>query len=385
MLVKLKGTLARRPLAGFLVLVGSACIVYAGLASAWSSTPVWTNRFSTVSAMAAGLAALVCCWATSGPSDRPPRRLTQLCIVVAVVLVTVAGLCLRIWMAWRVDRGIFARTPDLNGVSMPPLGGWIHRELGTTVSWLRALVAGLVLAGALSPFAAVRRTARALVSWRGLRVWRLTGLAVVVPAICTVIAALGGRLAPVLESGSIRYGHPVAYPLAYFVTALVLSVPLVFAWYGFVDRRLAHLVSPLVSGMVIGLALVLPYQLVMRIADRSIGLSGLNNAWIDLTLASQIAVAVMAVWFARRARGSLVPTAVLLAAVSTEMSFSAMWFSASVETTQQLYAAFLIGAAVLFAITGRMWRVTGARGTPEPPDGPDAASEPSVVGTTLQL
>ena len=56
-----------------------------------------------VSAMAAGLVALACCWAISGPRSRPPRRLTQLFIVVAVVLVIMAVLSVNVWLGLRME------------------------------------------------------------------------------------------------------------------------------------------------------------------------------------------------------------------------------------------------------------------------------------------
>ena len=64
MLIKLKATLAHNPLAGFFALVGVACVVYVGLLAVASPMVAneWTNRFPMVSAMVAGLVALVCCW-----------------------------------------------------------------------------------------------------------------------------------------------------------------------------------------------------------------------------------------------------------------------------------------------------------------------------------
>jgi hypothetical protein len=393
MLVKLKATLARHPLAGFFALVAAAYVTYAALAAGSSNASDWMNRFSVVSVMVAGLAALVCCWAISGPRSWPSRRFTQLCIVVAVVLVTMTALCARVWLQWRMDRGLFAGaggSPGVYGPPMPSLGSWIHRELGSTLSWLRALVAGLVLAGAVSPFAAVRRPSRALVSWRGSRVWLLAGMAVVVPAACAAAAAIGGRLAPLAEGGSIPFRYPLGYPVVDFVTALLINVPLVFAWYGFVGERLARRVSPLVAGLVIGLALVLPSQLAVRMVDRSLGLWGLNNTWYVLTLMSAIAVAVLAVWLARKARGSLVPTAVLLAAVSTGTNVIA-WTSLSygiLARTHELYPACLIVVAVLFALAGRMWRRTEAPPSPRTLDELNPASggyEASVGGVGVPL
>jgi hypothetical protein len=371
MLVKLKAALARHPLAGFFALTGAACVVYVGLVAAASPmfANEWANRFSMVSAMAAGLAALVCCWAISGPRSWPSRRFTQLCIVVAVVLVTMTALCVEVWLQWRMERGLFAGvggSPGVHVMPMPSLGSWIHRELGSTLPWLRALVAGLVLAGVASPFTAVRRLARALVSWRGRRVWLLVAVALLVPGVCVAAARIGGSLAPLAVDGFVSVHYSASYSVAAFVTALLINVPLVFAWYGFVGERLARRASPLVAGLVIGLALVLPSQLAVRIVDRSVGLSGLNYAWYDLTLMGAIAVAVLAVWLVRKARGSLVPTVVLIAAVSTGANY-VTWTSLNygiLVRARELYPACLIVVAVSFALAGRMWRRTEAPPSP---------------------
>ena len=387
MLVKAKATLARYPLAGFFVLVVAAYATYAALAAASSNASGWTNRFSIVSVMVAGLVALVCCWAISGPRSWPSRRFTQLFIVVAVVLVTMTALCVEAWLVWRIDRSLFAGaggSPGVHLASMPSLGSWIHRELGTSILWLRALVAGLVLAGVVSPFTAIRRLARALVSWRGRRVWLLVAVALLVPGVCAAAARIGGSLAPLAVDGSVPIHYSVSYSVAAFVTALLINVPLVFAWYGFVGERLARRVSPLVAALVIGLALVLPSQLMLRIVDRS-GLSGLNDAWYVLTLMSVIAVAVLAVWLARKARGSLVPTAVLFAAVSAGTNVVVLTSSNGGISgrTRELYPGCIIVAAVLFALAGRMWRKTEAPPAPLALDESNPASggyEASVGG-----
>lgn len=373
MVVKLKATLARYPLAGFFVLVGAACVVCVGFLAVASSMVAaeWANRFPMVSAMVAGLAALACCWAISGPRSRPPRRFTQLFIVIAVVLVTMTGLCVEVWLQWRMERSLFAaagRSPNVYVMSMPSLGSWIHRELGTSVFWLRALVAGLVLAGVASPFAAVRRLSRELIAWRGPRVWLLAAVALLVPGACAAAATVGGRLAPLAVDGSfplLRYS--LSYSIAAFVTMLLVSVPLVFAWYGFVNARLAGRVSPLVAALVIGLAIALPYQLAVRVGFRSwLPVGG----WSVLGIASEIAMAVPAVWLVRKAHGSLIPAAVLLAAVSTSTYAVTLTSSNSgiLGRTRELYPGCIVAAAVLFALAGRMWRRTEAVASPPEPD-----------------
>jgi hypothetical protein len=368
MLVKLRATLARHPLAGFFVLVGAACVVCVGLLAVASSMVAaeWANRFPMVTAMVAGLAALACCWAISGPRSRPPRRFTQLFIVVAVVLVTMTAMCVEVWLRWRMERSLFAAaggSPGVYVMPLPSLDSWIHRELGTSVFWLRALVVGLVLAGVASPFAAVRRLSRELIAWRGPRVWLLAAVALLVPGACAAAASLGGRLAPLAVDGFAPFRYSLSYSTAAFVTMLLVSVPLVFAWYGFVNARLTRRVSPLVAALVIGLAIALPYQLAVRVGLRSwLPVGG----WSVLGIASEIALAVPAVWLVRKARGSLIPTAVLLAAGSTS-TYAVTWISSNsgiLGRTRELYPGCIVAAAVLFALAGRMWRRTEAPPSP---------------------
>ena len=381
MLLKLKATLARRPLTWFFALVGAAWVVYIGLMAAASpmDANAWTNRFHMVSAMAAGLVALACCWAISGPRSRPPRRFAQLVIVVAVVLVIMAILCVNVWLGQRMEQGFFAASAgsasgDASaGISWPSLGSLIHRELGDPVLWLRALVVGVVLAGAASPFAAVRRLARRLIEWRGRRVWPLVAVALLVPALCAIVAGAGGRLAPLPVDGSTAYRYSLSYGVSDFVILLLVNMPLVFAWYGFVDDRLARRVSPLVSALVIGLAITLPYQLAAQV-----GLGWyMGNGWFVLSVLGQIALAVPAVWLARKARGSLVPTVVLLAAIPVG-TMAVSWVTSTAGTSDrayELYPAVVIVAAVLFALLGRMWR------RPDAPPSPLALAEPGPLGS----
>jgi hypothetical protein len=355
--IKLKATLAHHPLACFFALVGAAWVVYIGLMAVASPMVAndWANRFRIVSAMVAGLVALACCWAISGPRSRPAQRFTQLFIVVAVVLVTMAILCVNVWLAWRMEKSVFAAayggSPD---PSWPSLSSLIHRELGDWFLWLRALVVGLVLAGVASPFAAVYRQARRLIEWRGHRVWLLVAVALLVPAACAIAAGVGGRLAPLPGDGSTTFRYSLSYIVADFVILLLVNVPLVFAWYGFVGDQLGRRVSPLVAALVIGLAVTLPYQIEVRVG---LGWFG-GGGWYVLSVLGQIALAVPALWLARKARGSLVPTAVLLAAIPAGTNVISWISSASgtLHRADELYSGGIIAAAVLFALIGHLWR-----------------------------
>lgn len=363
MLTNLKTTLARRPLAGFFVLAAVAYVAYTAfglLVTRWSlNGPLWEHRFRSVSVAVVGLIALLCCWAVSSPRSRSPRRLAQLYIVVGVVVLTMTALCVQAWLLWRAEVSGF---PDY-----VPLGITLAREIrGTLVSaptWLLALVAGLVLAGVESRFAVVRRTARALVAWRGPRVWLFAAVALLVPAACLSVAAVVARLWPAGGEGTVMLPHSVAYEAATFVTLLLVNVPLVFAWYGFVGERLGRRASPLVTGLVIGLVDTLPYQLVIQIAELRSGAGFLlANTMYNMEVASLIAVALPAVWLVRKAGGSLVPTALLLAAVSVGNTIAA-WSLSTADgyiRTEEIYQAGIIAAAVLITVAGRLWRRTEA-------------------------
>jgi hypothetical protein len=378
MLVKLKAPLARRPLAGFFVLVGAVFVVALAATRTPSFNPIpWINRFSPASVMVAGLIALLCCWAISGPRSGPPRRFDQLVIVVAVVLLVMTALCVEAWLLWRIERAAFggARgSPGAYVMPMPSLAQWIHRALGSWVSWLRALVAGLVLAGVVSPFTEVRRLSQRLVAWRGPQVWPLVAVALLVPAACAAVARIGGSLAPLAIGGSVELHDSLGYAFSVFVVALLVSMPLVFAWYGFVGERLAQRVSPLVAALVIGLAVVLPFQLAVRVAG--VAPWSPDGGWQAISVLGGIAVAVPAVWLVRAARGSLIPTAVLLAAIPAGTNVVALTSSSMgvLERIGELYPCCLIVAAVLFALGGRMWRRTEAPAPPLAPDEPNPAS-----------
>ena len=163
-----------------------------------------------------------------------------------------------------------------------------------------------------------------------------------------------------------------------FVALLLTNVPLVFAWYGFVAERLASRASPLVAALVIGLAVTLPYQLVIQIAAlRSGGGFALADARYDLQIAGGIAIAVPAVWLVRKAGGSLVPTALLLATVSVGSSIAG-WNASSADgwiRAQDLYQGSVVVAAVLITFAGRLWRRTEAAPPQPAPDEPRPAGD----------
>ncbi len=109
-------------------------------------------------------------------------------------------------------------------------------------------------------------------------------MALLVPGVCAAAARVGGSLAPLAVGepvGLAGLHYPLGYFLSVFVAGLLLHLPLVFAWYGFVDGRLARRVSPLVAALVIGLAIALPFQLAVRVVGIDSWLSG--GGWYVLT------------------------------------------------------------------------------------------------------
>jgi hypothetical protein len=383
MLTSLKSTLARRPLAGFFVLAAAAYVAYSAfglLVTRWSlSNARWEHRFRSVSVAVVGLIALLCCWAVSSLRDRPPRRLAQLFIIAGVAVLVTTASCVQVWLLWRAEVAGF---PDFGTTGITPALE-IRDTLVSAPTWLLALVAGLALAGVESRFSVVSRTSRALVTWRGPRVWLFGLVALLIPAACLSVATVGARLWFAGGEGTVTIPHSVAYEAATFVTLLLANVPLVFAWYGFVAERLARRASPLVAGLVIGLVVTLPYQLVIQIAElRSGGGFLLADTLYDLEIASLIAVAVPAVWLVRKACGSLVPTALLLATVSVGNTIAA-WNASTADgyiRTEEIYQAGIIAAAVLITVAGRLWRRT----EPAPPLPAPDESHPADDGAGLE-
>ena len=348
-----KTPLARRPLVLFFALTGAVYVASVAFAATRQDVfdQDWLNRLHDVSWLVIGLVALVCCWAISGPRDRPPRRLAQLSVAVAVKLLAMAGLALESWVQW------FAY-----GVGTVEHRSWRSVEfrhlLGYAPGWLQALGVGLVLAGTLSPFPAIRRTARALLAWRGAQTWRLVGLALLVPAASAATAAIGVLLITATGSRPLTFQHAFSWVGVQFVTLVLLNVPLVFAWYGFVGERLLVRLSPLVAALVIGLASVMPYQLGWWVVNARFGDWVPYDLPFALSVVGQVALAVPAVWLVRKARGSLLPTALLLSGgmVGTGVASLTGSSETSYVRAAEIYPVALVAAAVLFAVVGHMWQ-----------------------------
>jgi hypothetical protein len=351
-----KTPLARRPLVWFFALTGAVYLVSVGFAATHQGSfgflgPVWLNRLHSASWLVIGTVTLLCCRAISAPRDRPPRRLVQLSIAVVVTLLVVTVRSLEIWVEW------FAfRVTTVQANSPVPLE--VRRQLHDVPSWLQALSVGLVMAGTVSSFPFIREKVRALVAWRAAHILRLAGLALLVPAACAAGAALSVLLIAAIDGSPLTF-HPLfSWVGVEFVMGALLNVPLVFAWYGFVAERLLGRLSPLFTALVVGLAWFVPYQLGWWAINARVGNWVPYDLPMALTIVSNVALAVPAVWFMRKARGSLLPTLLFLAA-GTAGSGVVQW-SGSSETSYvragEIYPTALVVVAVLFAVLGHMWQ-----------------------------
>jgi hypothetical protein len=347
--------LARRPLLWFFALTGAAYVVSVGFAATHQgsfgfSGPVWLGRLHSVSWLVIAMVALGCCWAVSGPRDRPLRPVAQLSIAVAGTLLVMAARGLEIWVEWSDLRMTTIETSS-------PVGQEVRRLLGDLPSWLQALSVGLVLAGMVSSFPLVRQKVRALVVWRDAHIGRLAGLALLVPAACAASAAFAVLQVAANGSNLIQFRDASGWLAVGFVTTMLLNVPLVFAWYGFVAERLLARLSPLLSALVVGLAWFAPYQFGWWVVNARMGDWVPYNLSIALSIVGDIALAVPAVWFMCKARGSLLPTLLFLVA---GMVGSGVWYFAVSETAwvtgAEVYYPALVLVAVLFTVLGRMWQ-----------------------------
>ncbi len=98
-------------------------------------------------------------------------------------------------------------------------------------------------------------------------------------------------------------------------------------------------------------------------------------------------MAVPAVWLVRKAGGSLLPTAVLYAAVPAGMVVAGISSNYGIlGRADEVYPGCIVAAAVLFALGGRMWRRTSAPASPLAPDEPSPlAGSYDVVARDMSM
>ena len=361
---RLKTALARRPLLAYfaLAIAGLVVLTVVGATrSSWPAAAAWHEQLGGLTTAVVGLAALACCWATSRPGSHPRRPSARVFLFAAVALATMTLSCIQVvLMAHSAagNRGF-------------PLSLEVRSVVSSPASWLGAIVAGLVISGVVSSSGVVRRLARALVSWRGPRVVQLGLVALLAPAALAIIAVASVHLAPVKGSTSTLFDVPTpvmfrgsaSYAAVGFLCRLLLITPVIFAWYGFVAERLQRRMSPLVAGVVIGLATALPGQIATRIVDSHLRMSSWNVIDQAPVIAGDIVLAVLAVWLTRRARGSLLPAALMLAAAWVAGYGASAWAGATVEQAARagrIYLWLTVVFVALVVVFGQMWRRTRA-------------------------
>jgi len=107
---------------------------------------------------------------------------------------------------------------------------------------------------------------------------------------------------------------------------LLMSIPFVFAWYGFAAEGLMQRVAPLIAGLAIGLLTELPFQLAPPIGQSHWRLVQRYMATGDLlNLAYSAAVAVTLMWLIQRPRGSLLPAVLFVASVKVASDVAFWW------------------------------------------------------------
>ncbi len=377
MIERLKVTLARRPLVWFFWLTGAVYAASLAFAAAPSSGlvlgQVWLNRFHLGSELVYVGVAIVCFSASSAPRDRRPSRSAQALLLIAGTVLVMVVSCAQIWVQWRV----FQVNVTASGFS---LSSEIGRQLRDPWNWLYALAVGLVLAAAVSPVPALRRGALAVVRGRGRHVWPLIAVALLVPAACALAARLGVLFVRFSADASTRTS--VTLIAVQTLGSLLWYLPIVFVFYGFVAERLQARLSPLATGLIIGAAVTGSYQLGWWIVNVRLGVWYPYNTPIVLSELRQFAVALPALWLARRS-GSLPPAWLLLGAAATAQAI-VEWTNTSqprMTRADELYSLAVIAAAALFVIAGRMWRRPDVAPAALAPDAP--APSPGGHGVTV--
>ena len=360
MLETLKARLAGIPLAAFFLLwigglVGLAVFIAVGTTRL--SVYSWLARVGSLSSATAGLVALLCCWAVSEMGERSCSRSRRFAIAVGVTLFAIALLVVRNVLLAR-DLGMVVRE---SGNSAAPgaviaHGGLssiraAHQTLSEPVTWLKAIVVGVVLSGVVSPSSEVRRLARALVAWRGARVWLCGGLALVMAAVPAVVALLGAFLGGPRTGALDDPGSPT-YAAVNSCCQALLILPFIFAWYGFVSERLRGRLPDAAIALVIGVAGSTPALAVTAAVDWHLGASTSYEVTPALAVAAEVGLAIVALWLVRVGRGRLLPVALLFALDGIAAYAAGRWLSAT--PTQWFWSLIALGIAV--ALAGRMWQ-----------------------------
>ena len=390
---RLSREIARYPLGAFAscLLVALAAYVFAVLVVPASpgAFDMWSAGAGRFSAAAAGLVALLCC----GVADRADEHgatsteagLRRPLVALGLTAATLALLCARGLLLAR-----YLGDPTIT------LGDAVRTVLTDPTTWVAGLATGAVLAAVAAPGAA-GRLARSFVDVRRRRVQVLIAVALLVPAGVVLGSLVFVRALPGATPSSVMAGapllgvgdplsaaaqrDPLPYAMAGLVCTLLLAVPLVFAWYGYAAPRLERRLSPLSVGVVIGAATAASSLALTQVVYRHYDISASHGIGVGFALVGDVALAVLAVRLRQLARGSLLPSAVLLATASTAFWAFAWWPGAvrgRVVTGEKAYAWALIGLAVVVVAQASLWRRDTARHEDvEDRAGPEGAPVPA--------
>jgi hypothetical protein len=361
---KVREAVARFPSAAFFLLWVVA-LVAAMLLILGRSSPIqafaWLDHFGAFATAAAGLAALACSWALSDTSRSPSRPALRLAIGLAATLATVALLVVR---ALLLSRSLVVHEPaagpgGLGSTSvvlirgeLPSTAQQVRDVVIQPVTWLEAIVVGVVVSGVVSPSAVVRRFGRALVAWRRPRVLVCGVLALVLGALPAAVATIGANHAVSGDASLPIYRGSPLYAVVSFLCVILLGMPLVFAWYGFAAERLQTRVPALVAGLMIGLATSAPSLVASEVVHSHFGFSMSYSVSPVLLVAAATGVALVAVWLNRTARDSLLPSVLLLASIATGRYVTNVWSSAS--AAWWVWSCVVLGGVV--TVGARLWQ-----------------------------
>ena len=219
------------------------------------------------------------------------------------------------------------------------------------VGGVPAALAAWILSGAYAPSPGFRALIRPLVSLRAPRAAYLVA-ALSWPVAAVVAAAVCSRLPGV--SVSPPRASSAGLLAGWLISGAVGSALVAVAWYGFAARRLLARLSPLATGLLVGVA---QWLLVWGVTLRP---GSLLDAFYLSGLAGAAATGVAGVWVLTRSRGSLLPLwlmqTVLVAAEALAFLVVVPELAGRANAFAVAFAATRAAVALALVVAGRMWR-----------------------------
>jgi len=245
-------------------------------------------------------------------------------------------------------------------LALTGLDGLLYKALAVGVP---AVVAAWVLSGVYAPSPAVRRWVRSLVATGAPRATFLVAIlawplvAAVAIAICATLPDLSVAPPRAATAGAIA---------ATAVTGVFTAALAALGWYGFAARRLLLRLSPLETGLLLG---VVQWLVVWGFTLRP---DTVLEPFFLFRLAGFAAAGVAGVWVYGRSHGSLLP--VWLLGLTLVVAQEWMYLTvtpdvvARTDTLPGLFAAGQVLVAAALVASGRMWWRPAATdtATPEP-------------------